>query len=146
MKSHEPSRSGLLSSESQRFLKGLLYLPDGRRLGPTHATKGSRRYPYYFAAADSASNAEAVRLPATELERVVVEALCGLLGNPLQLSAHFSELLIRDTQRLLTLAQGKGQRLAEIATSASLTLVRSLLRRVTINQGELSIEIERSGL
>jgi site-specific DNA recombinase len=146
MKSHEPNRNGPPSSDSQRFLRGLLYLPDGRRLGPTHATKGSRRYSYYFAAKDVASHADAVRLPALELERRVVEAVRGLLENPLQLSAHFSELPVRDTQRLLASVQKMALKLAGVATSASRLMLRSMLVRVTIQHSELSIEIDCSSL
>jgi site-specific DNA recombinase len=146
MKSHEPNRNGLPSSDSQRFLRGLLYLPDSRRLGPTHATKGTRRYPYYFADSDLASRAEPVRLPALELERTVVEAVRGLLENPLQLSEHFMALPVRDTQRLLASAQEKATRLADVATSASRLMIRSMLVRVTIQSGDLSIEIDRSSL
>lgn len=128
MKSHEPKNKGRPSSDSQRFLRGLLSLPDDRRLAPTHATKGNRRYSYYFADADVASGAAAARLPALELERAVVEALRELLENPLQLSEHFRKLLIRDTQRLLSSAQEKGLRISDLATSASRILTRSLLR------------------
>jgi site-specific DNA recombinase len=146
MKSHEPNRNGRPSSDSQRFLRGLLYLPDGRRLGPTHATKGNRRYPYYFTGSDLASRAEPVRLPALELERSVAEAVRGLLENPLQLSEHFSALPIRDTQRLLASAQEKALKLADVATTASRLMIRSMLLRVTIRSGDLSIDIDRSSL
>jgi site-specific DNA recombinase len=146
MKSHEPNRNGPPSSDSQRFLRGLLYLQDGRRLGPTHATKGTRRYPYYFADADLASRAEGVRLPALELERTVAEAVRSFLENPLQLSEHFSALPIRDTQRLLASAQEKALKLAEVATTASRLMIRSMLVRVTIQNSELSIEIDRASL
>lgn len=87
-----------------------------------------------------------MRLPAMELERAVLEAVRRLLENPLRLSEHFSTLPVRDTQRLLESGEEKGLRLSDVATSATRVLARSLLRRVTILDGELHIEIERSGI
>ena len=146
MKSREPNRKGNRTSDAQRFLQGLLFLPDGRRLSPTHTTKESRRYSYYFADGDTTSGAEPVRLPAVELEGAVLGALRSFLQNPLALSEHFQVLPIRDTQRLFASAQEKALRIAGVATSASRVLVRSLLHRVNVQNGELNIAIKRSGI
>ncbi len=76
----------------------------------------------------------------------MIEAVRGFLENPLRLSEHFSTLPVRDTQRLLASAKEKGLLLADVAASASRVLVRSLLHKVTIQDGELHIEIERSSI
>ena len=146
MKSHEPSRNGPQASDPQRFLRGLLFFADGRRLSPTHATKGSRRYPYYFAEADATISRQSVRLLAVELERTVVEAVREFLDNPLRVSEHFGWVPIRETHRLLASAKAKELQLADLATSAARGLVRSMLHRITVQDGELSIEIARASL
>ena len=146
MKSHEPNRKGRPVSGSQRFLQGLLFLPDGRRLRPTHATKGSRRYPYYFAPADKLTSIPAVRLPAVELERVVLKAVQDFLQDSLAVSEHFSSLQIRETQRLLASTEEKAFRISGITTESSRGIARSLIRRVVIRDSKLTIEIERSSL
>ena len=67
------------------LLAGLLYDEAGHRLTPTHAVKGSRRYRYYVSSALISGRREAAtqgkRIPATDLERTVVDRLRHFLGN-----------------------------------------------------------------
>jgi DNA invertase Pin-like site-specific DNA recombinase len=66
------------------LLAGLIFDAEGRRLTPTHAKKGSRRYRYYVSQSliqgDAASKA-GLRIPARELEGAVVRGLMGLLTD-----------------------------------------------------------------
>ena len=55
------------------LLAGKLVDETGRRLVPSHARKGHKRYRYYVTPADEPG--EPIRLPADELEQVVVQAI-----------------------------------------------------------------------
>jgi hypothetical protein len=76
-------RSGT-NAKSPSLLAGLLRDENGRRLKPSHATKGGRRYRYYIShGVDDASASEHAswRLPALTLERLVLRSLCDFLGD-----------------------------------------------------------------
>lgn len=61
------------SKAGPSLLVGRLFDEMGRRLSPTHTTKGQKRYRYYVTSADEPG--EPIRLPAADLERLVVRAI-----------------------------------------------------------------------
>jgi DNA invertase Pin-like site-specific DNA recombinase len=81
-------RNGASAKEAS-LLAGLLYDEQGRRLTPSHATKGSRRYRYYVTPTDplatSSPNQRAWRLPANEIEELVRLEIIGLLQSTTRL-------------------------------------------------------------
>jgi DNA invertase Pin-like site-specific DNA recombinase len=78
-------------AKSPSLLAGLVRDEHGRKLVPSHSTKGSKRYRYYITAtkADVAVDRPALRIPAHDLEKAVTERLLGLLRDPAQLAEHF---------------------------------------------------------
>jgi hypothetical protein len=79
----------------QSVLTGLLYDSDGNRFTPSHANKKGRRYRYYVSQAviDSRDkgNRGPVRLPADEIEALVLSQLKELLESPQRLLDLLSE-------------------------------------------------------
>jgi len=76
-----------LSGESS-LLTGLLFDETGDRLTPSHATKQGRRYRYYVSRRlieENSDDPTGWRLPAHEIEHVVISALVALLTNPREL-------------------------------------------------------------
>jgi len=71
------------------LLTGLLYDSAGNRFVPTHSAKGGKRYRYYTSqAVISGSKSETrdpIRLPAEEIEKLVVAKLQSLFKSPLQM-------------------------------------------------------------
>ena len=68
-------RSGTIA-EQPSLLAGMISDDAGRRLTPSHACKGSRRYRYYVTPEDEARTAtRPFRLPAGDLERAVLDGL-----------------------------------------------------------------------
>lgn len=62
------------------LLTGLITDPDGRAMTPSHCVKGARRYRYYISRDDEErSRASLCRVPARELESVVLRGLQTLL-------------------------------------------------------------------
>ncbi len=74
-------------------LAGLVFDAAGNRMTPTHAQKGGRRYYYYTSASlvrrhERREDSKGIRVPASDLERVVTSAIAERLADP----AHIAEL------------------------------------------------------
>lgn len=67
-------------------LAGLLFAEDGDDLIPVHSTKGTKRYRYYVSKAHQHGKAregsKAMRIPASEIEKLVKQELNALLESP----------------------------------------------------------------
>jgi len=77
------TRAETLSSAS--LLQGLLYDDAGNRMSPSHARRGERRYRYYVSQAviqNRRQDAGSIpRLPAHDLEKLVIDAVAGWLAR-----------------------------------------------------------------
>jgi site-specific DNA recombinase len=66
------------------LLTSMLFDPDGRPMSPSHACKGSRRYRYYQTRLGAGEQDALWRLPAGELDRLVIQIVADRLrGQPL---------------------------------------------------------------
>lgn len=73
LKSNRQGNKTRVSQAGPSLLLGKLFDEMGRRLSPTHTKKGQKRYRYYVTSADEPG--EPIRLPAADLERLVVRAI-----------------------------------------------------------------------
>lgn len=73
LKSNRQGNKTRVSQAGPSLLLGKLFDEVGRRLSPTHTKKGQKRYRYYVTSADEPG--EPIRLPAADLERLVVRAI-----------------------------------------------------------------------
>jgi hypothetical protein len=65
------------------LLTGLLFDSVGRRMSPSHACKGSRRYRYYVSRPEPALSSDLpMRVPAGEVEKAIVGQLATALAEP----------------------------------------------------------------
>lgn len=69
-------------AQSPSLLSGKLFDEVGRRLIPSHTTKGKKRYRYYVTPVDDPD--EPIRLPAAEIEREVIGAIVNWSSNQQQ--------------------------------------------------------------
>jgi DNA invertase Pin-like site-specific DNA recombinase len=76
-------RSGS-NAKTPSLLAGLLRDEDGRRMSPSHARKGDRRYRYYVSKGVSHGDSD-WSLPAMEIERVVLDGIDSFLRAKLEL-------------------------------------------------------------
>ena len=83
-------RSTTTNAKSPSLLAGLAYDAQERRLSASHAVKGTRRYRYYITHGNQLAGTEdkAVRLPAHELEQIVVQRLLAWLKEPATVQAN----------------------------------------------------------
>ena len=135
-------------STEQSLLMGLLYDECGNRFTPSHATKKGRRYRYYVSQAvikkSRGNHTGPVRIPASEIEELVLSQLT---------------LLLRSPQRILDILVGSDASSAEMHavmdasrewSTATPEKVRSLLRStvktIAVHNDRIEIEIIRSAL
>ena len=103
------------------ILTGKLFDETGDRLSPTSANRNGKRHRYYVSRrllrTGDRSNG-GWRLPARQLEQVVIDGAVALLNDPIRLSRELPSLSAGDTRRLLegatalasgTASEGHGQ-------------------------------------
>jgi len=128
-------------------LAGLLYDVEGHRFTPTHANKGGKRYRYYCSRAvirkDGKKTAGPVRIPAQEIEALVLSELNRLLQSPQQLLELLSEPAATESirQRLLESIQVPGEMKA--LSNAVLT---SLLHGVLVHDDRIELQVRKGAL
>ncbi len=117
---------------SQHLLTGLVQDPQGNRFVGNHSQKGSRRYRYYV---QQIEDAQAMRIPAQQLEELVTQRIMNYLWSESE--------LIRDIPSQAELARGlasaealRGQWEANRAHA-----LRQLLHRVIVTPDSLSLEL-----
>ena len=91
------------------ILTGKLFDETGDRLSPTSANRNGKRHRYYVSRrllrTGDRSNG-GWRLPARQLEQVVIDGAVALLNDPIRLSRELPSLSAGDTRRLLKGATG----------------------------------------
>jgi site-specific DNA recombinase len=94
---------------SGRILLGLLFDQRENRFTPTHASKKGRRYAYYTLKLGGRHST--IRLPALEFEQLVVGRIRDWLSKPLELTAQFADLTVKDTRLLVAAGQHRAEQL-----------------------------------
>jgi len=143
LSSHRVKRKTSHNIGSGRILLGLLFDEVGNRFTPTHSAKKRRRYPYYTLKDAGKST---VRLPALELEQLIVRRIRELLSNQLDFAGLYQGLSVKDTRLLVAAGQHRAEQFFEITSTESANLLRKILIRVVVLEGQVEIEMDRSEL
>src|SRR5437660_5139472 len=132
------------------LLAGLLVDGRGERLTPSHAVKKGRRYRYYVSTAliteAGTDRAQGWRLPAQEIEDVVIRVLADALTSPARLLERFGTAIPSDQTRKLL---DRVTRLAAALNRSSAQraeVVRDLIEKVIVDQQTITIRVRRSSL
>jgi site-specific DNA recombinase len=78
-------RSGTARSQTPSLLKGLIFGPTGAAMSPSHTRKKGRLYRYYVSQTvlkQAATDCPIGRVPAAEIEKIVVDQVRNLLRSP----------------------------------------------------------------
>jgi site-specific DNA recombinase len=129
------------------LLAGKLIDGEGRRMTPSHATKGKRRYRYYVThCAELTSDSKpAWRAPAHDLEAAVVAQLDRYLNSRQPLLKLMGEGARADAVRTsLRLGAEASQKLEQ--PDERRALVADLVKRVLLSEGRIDIEINTDAL
>ncbi len=130
------------------LLTGLVVDEQGESLTPSHAVKKGRRYRYYVShhltTEGKRAERKGWRIPAADLEALVVTRLKGWLGD----AAAVSEIVEDDPldpsahAALITSAKAIAGRWPELKPYQAKAYLNALLRRVIVESGRVVIEID----
>ena len=141
-------RSGSSNVSDHSLLAGLLCDGEGRRMSPSHATKGSRRYRYYVTPASELSDADrpAWRVPAHDLEAAVVARIRQMLSDRSMLAnlVGTHQTGAETSRRAIALAADATTRLA--IPEARRTLVQSLVSSIKLSEDHIAIDLNAVAL
>ncbi len=145
-----PRRHSAKNQNSPHLLTGLIFDETGDRLSPTHAVKKGRRYRYYVSCRLTAARRkekDGWRLPAREIEQLVVGALASLLRDGVKLLdvsgwRSAPEVIERGLKRAAAAAEilstGNGEKVR--------TLLRVLLYRVELSPDGIRLQFAPAAL
>jgi hypothetical protein len=158
-------KRGRASSEHPSLLAGLLFTAEGVPFTPSHAVNHGRRYRYYVertllkaAAVKGKSTGQrhetdglqskGWRLPAHQVEQFVLKQLATFLRDR---GAVLDALRFkRKSPDLVSAVLAHASKLAEVCESGSFAkypeIVATLVQRINVAQGQVTIEIDRNGL
>jgi len=133
------------------LLTGLLFDDTGDRLTPTHASKKGRRYRYYVSSRlieSGSDDPSGWRLPALEIEGVVLGVLAASLRNPKELMATVGghHLAVSRLNQVLNAAPQLADSIQRSASGERSSLIERVVSRIVITKGTLVMKIRRSGL
>ncbi|MFN3226697.1 MAG: recombinase family protein [Hyphomicrobiales bacterium] len=151
-----PRGSKAPPGQGLHLLNGLVFDETGDRLSPTHANRKGQRFRYYTSLRlakklKDKSDANAWRIPASELERTVELERARLLNDPQFLTATLPKAANRtvDPHQSRQLAE-RGVELATAYKEGSLAarkkIIRQAFRRIDIAQGMIRYTINVPGL
>src|SRR5439155_26411770 len=129
------------------LLAGLLFDSEGHRMTPTHAIKKGTRYRYYVSrplTSDSRANApDALRIPASDIERLVVTRIGQFFSEPARLAEALADQVGTAAQQRQLL-----QRAAELAANLSTptatqlrTMLTVLVQRIVLGLDQVDIQL-----
>jgi DNA invertase Pin-like site-specific DNA recombinase len=129
------------------LLAGRLVDDQGHGFTPSHAVKQGRRYRYYVERRPtSARPGKSRRLPAQEIEQLVIETLSNLMASTTQLLE--ATELDKATATTMHGVANAGLELAKRLTEPTgrNTLIRALVSRVVLIEAAVQIDIDRTAL
>jgi hypothetical protein len=145
------SRRSSVNADAPSLLTGLVYDESGDRLCPTHANKKGQRYRYYISKRlmhPTVSGIGGWRLPARELDAVVVRAVRDFLGDELRI-VEALQVDAMPPDRLRRLARSiaaAGNEWEDGSPERQRQLLSALVDRITLQSGSMRIDIKLAGL
>ncbi len=134
------------------LLSGLIFDGQGRRLTPSHATKGMRRYRYYVTPSEGrvgdSPELRAWRIPAGDIEELVKREVLNIMEN----TARLDEVLDLDSVpseerlRIYQAALARAAALKEAQPTAFRPFLTSFVERITVGRDAIHLDIHRDRL
>jgi DNA invertase Pin-like site-specific DNA recombinase len=128
------------------LLAGLIYGPQGQRLTPSHANVGPKRYRYYIDQYGTGDEGQKLRMPAQQLEALVLSALCAALRDEHRFVARTDGLDAGAIKRRLASAKEMASRLEVSSSGERVSLIQDLVARVDVRDSELSVQVRMAAI
>lgn len=134
------------------LLAGLIFDGRGDRLTPSHANKAGRRYLYYVSEGLIQGRGDGegtnLRLPASEVEAVVIGEIQSLLRTPPRLldAVVISDDDVASQRRLVEQGRDRAETLDQGDRSVLVAIVRSIVSRVEVHPDMIDVDCSREAL
>ncbi len=155
-----PGEHARAKRASPALLKGLAFDAAGNRLQPTHCSKKGSKYRYYVSAPtlrNASASPEGLRVPAADLERIVISGVGGRLRDPNWVSTlaadlhpsaadgsdHQLEMKASAHQAAIASAAALATQLDEQATNNS-GILKSIISRVDVSKSAIMIRLGKA--
>jgi DNA invertase Pin-like site-specific DNA recombinase len=130
------------------LLRGLVFDAGGKRLTPSHAVKRGRRYRYYVSQRVIEDAATTGRIPAQELEKVVLAELKAFFASADQITSALCDPSddLGDTRQLVEASQRAAKSLDSNSHEAVSEFIAEVVDRIVIHKESVAIQINREAL
>jgi site-specific DNA recombinase len=145
-------RSTSAEAKYPSLLAGLVFDDSGERLTPTHANKKGTRYRYYVSKAlitgAAKDSSHGRRIPAGDLEGLVIGRLRALLADQGAILSAMSEAAKNGTEQQNLIARGRqvSEEFPTLSPDAIRSTLMALVSRIDINEEHVAITVYRQGL
>jgi hypothetical protein len=135
-----------IGAKAPSLLASLIFDSDGNRMTPTHANKRGRRYRYYISTSHldrRKARSNAVRVPASEIDVLVLDRLRALLASRQETSDALSslDLAARELEAALERAQALAKEWPVLPPDQLRALTRSIVARVTLSSDRVEVTL-----
>ncbi len=146
-------RAGAARAQTPALLKGIIFGPTGVAMSPTHTRKNGRLYRYYLSQTvlkQGAGDCPAARVPAAEIEKIVIDQVRMLLLSP--------EIIVqtwRSARKSIKGMTESGVRTAlkafdplwnELFPAEQARIVQLLVERVDVQTDRVDIQLRIAGV
>jgi hypothetical protein len=135
------------SESTPSLLTSRLFDTNGVRYTPTHAVKNAKRYRYYTSQTvvkKAGAKPDVTRFPAEDLEQFVKSQILSLLQTPDKFTAGMKNVPAK--QITANRAKDVAKKWPTLETTRQNEFVKKILKRVTIGNGKVWIEIDKNEL
>jgi DNA invertase Pin-like site-specific DNA recombinase len=150
---HVKGGAGMRETKAPSMLRGLIFSPKGRAFTPGWTSKGPKQYRYYIntdAIKLGKDACEVCRVPAGEIEGVVVQQIRGVLRSPEILSQAVHEVSIARPDISETDAIKHLQSIDHVwdhlFPAEKLRIAHALIERITVRKDGISITWKTKGM
>ena len=145
------TRQHQTNASEPSLLSGLIFDQDGCLYTPSHAVKNGKRYRYYVSRkiihGGSSALAKPSRIPARELEQLVLIELASFFGSADRVAAIVGQAGddLETTRALVDAAQQFAKTLVGPSTSGIRERLAGIVVRITIQQDSIEVHISKEG-
>ena len=135
-----PARQRRANIQHPSLLAGLVYDGHGRPMTPSHAVKHAKRYRYYITPKAGAGFPAAWRVPAHDLEQLVIARLCRYLVE-VRIA---DERSMGESEDDEVCAAHRAQQMADAPQAEQTRLIAELVGRIDIHRDRLELSLRVS--
>ena len=132
-----PARQRRANIQHPSLLAGLVHDGHGRPMTPSHSVKHAKRYRYYITSKPDMGGPTAWRVPAHDLEQLVIARLCRHLAEvPVD-----NDRSVSDIEDQEVCAAHRAQHLADAPETEQAELIAALVERVDLHRDRLDLSL-----